>query len=80
MSILQQLVIQILSREACTVEWKGWDMEQLAQRINHDCLGALGGIRAVLDNDQLSDSECIEEIVCILEGIGSNGGSRHDFS
>ena len=36
-------------------------------------------IKAVIDNDSLSDFDCVEEIVCIFEEFGSDGGSRHDF-
>ncbi len=39
-------------------------------------------IKAVIENDSLDDITCfwrIESIVRILEEIGSNGGSRHDF-
>lgn len=43
---------------------------------------ALQDIGAVLDDHSLDDPQCfakIEEIVCIFERLGSNGGSRHDF-
>ena len=39
-------------------------------------------IKAVIEDDSLTDETCfakIEEIVCILESVGSGGGSRHDF-
>jgi len=40
---------------------------------------ALEKIKAVIENDSLSDFECIERIVKIFEQIGSNAGNRHDF-
>ena len=43
---------------------------------------ALNAIKAILADDSLSDPECfakIEEIVCVLEDLGSSGGGRHDF-
>ena len=46
------------------------------------CYEAICKIRAILNDDSLSDPECfmkIEEIVSVLEDIGSDGGSRHDF-
>ena len=43
-------------------------------------LSALRRIKAVVDDDSLSDFECVEKIVLIFEDIGSSGGSRHDFS
>jgi len=36
-------------------------------------------IKAVIENDSLSDFECVEEIVYIFEEFGSDGGNRHDF-
>ena len=36
-------------------------------------------IKTVIENDSLSDFECIERIVKIFEQIGSNAGNRHDF-
>jgi len=40
---------------------------------------ALKKIKAVIDDDSLSDFECVELIVEIFEDIGSSGGGRHDF-
>ena len=50
--------------------------------LESECYKALLKIKQILDDDNLEDKECfdkIEEIVCVLESIGSNGGSRHDF-
>ena len=52
------------------------------QTVEMVCYQALKQIRAILDDDSLSDPECfeqIEEIINVFEDIGSNGGSRHDF-
>lgn len=46
------------------------------------CYVALTKIKEIIQNKDLTDSECffeIEEIVCILESLGSSGGFRHDF-
>ena len=40
---------------------------------------ALQKIKALIEDDGLSDFECVEEIICVLEEIGSLGGGRHDF-
>lgn len=40
---------------------------------------ALQKIKAVIEDDSLSDFECVERIVRLFEEIGSNGGNRHDF-
>ena len=50
--------------------------------IEGKCYSALQKIKTIIEDDSLEDSECfmkIEEIVCALEEIGSDGGLRHDF-
>lgn len=46
------------------------------------CYRALEAIRRIVRDDSLDDEACfrrIEEIVSVLESIGSHGGNRHDF-
>ncbi|MEE1055782.1 MAG: hypothetical protein UH239_00850 [Acutalibacteraceae bacterium] len=43
---------------------------------------ALQKIKTIIEDDSLEDKECfmkIEEIVCLFEALGSDGGNRHDF-
>jgi len=40
---------------------------------------ALRKIKAVIENDSLSDFDCVEAIVRVFEEMGSDGGGRHDF-
>ena len=51
--------------------------------IIHDrCHQALCNIKKILEDETLEDPECfqkIEEIVCVLEALGSDAGLRHDF-
>ena len=50
--------------------------------VRLECYRALNQIKNIIANDALSDRECfmrIEQIVCLLEDIGSDGGERHDF-
>ncbi len=50
--------------------------------VEMHCYMALKRIREILDDDSLDDEACfykIEEIVCLLESMGSDGGARHDF-
>lgn len=50
-----------------------------AELVEMESYKALQKIKAILEDDSLDDFMSIEEIVCVLEGVGSNGGSRHDF-
>lgn len=52
-------------------------------QVETECYKALRKIRDILKNEDNSDEECfarIEEIVGIYEELGSDCGSRHDFS
>lgn len=40
---------------------------------------ALDDIKSVLSNDELSDFDAIEQIVCIMESYRIDCGERHDF-
>ena len=54
----------------------------LSQIVETTCYNALQKIKAIIRDDSLEDRECflkMEEIICVLEEIGSNGGNRHDF-
>lgn len=56
--------------------------EEISKIVEGQCYQALQKIKAIIADDRLEDDACfakIEEIVCVLEEIGSNGGGRHDF-
>ena len=48
--------------------------------VEMKCFQALCKIKAILEDESLEDVDCffkIEEIICALESLGSNGGLRH---
>ena len=50
--------------------------------VRDRCYQAICRIRQILADDMLEDVECfrqIEEILCTLEDLGIDGGTRHDF-
>lgn len=50
--------------------------------MEQECYRTLCRIIAIVKDGALDDAACfqkIEEIVCALEDIGIDGGSRHDF-
>lgn len=78
MELYEEILLRRLRQEgalpAVTV-----DVNRLAEQI---CYQALRKIKAILEDDALDDPACfarIEEIVCVLEELGSDGGVRHDF-
>jgi len=53
-----------------------------AALIEMRCYQALKQIKTIIEKEEPEDAECflrIEEIVRVLEEIGSDGGFRHDY-
>ncbi len=75
---------EIIKKAIQNGEWENYaaDEAHIAEVLQSECYIALAHIRDIVRDDTLQDEECfmrIEEIVCTLERLGSNGGSRHDF-
>ena len=45
---------------------------KMDKRVAEICYDALKDIKIIIENDTLSDFDCVER-------MGSNGGNRHDF-
>ena len=72
----------------CNAIWKGAikiDLpkeEHLKYIIESECYQALCKIKDIINSDDLDDKSCflkIEEIICYVESLGIDCGSRHDF-
>ena len=81
MKVFTQLFIKALERQKVEVRFP--DVEpDLSEKIESVSLATLRRIREIVMDDMLDDPECftkIEEIICTLEFMGSDGGFRHDF-
>ena len=78
MEILQRMIADMISRGEVKLTLSTDTVRYLENR----CFEVLGRIREILADDSLDDPECfqrIEKIVCELENIGVDCGSRHDF-
>ena len=78
MELYKEILVKALEKGHMHVTFSGLRLNA-AEIVEQQSYHALQKIKAAIENDSLSDFECVEEIVCILEQIGSNGGSRHDF-
>ena len=78
MELYQEVLAKMLSQEEIHITFPNLQLNA-NEMIETQCYFALQKIKAIIQNDDLSDFECIEEIVCLLEKLGSNGGNRHDF-
>lgn len=82
MELYQEILCHVLANEKVQVSFPELIHTDVTKIVELECYKALCKIKAILENDALTDSECfqqIEEIVCTFEELGSNGGSRHDF-
>lgn len=81
MELCSQILAEYLSQQDAQVIFPNLQLNA-TEIVELKCYQALLQIKAVIEDEQLDDQACfqqIEKIVCILEDIGSNGGFRHDF-
>lgn len=81
MQLYKEILTQILSNQEIHIAFPNLNINPTVI-IQSESYQALQKIKAVIHDDSLTDNECfmkIEEIICIFEALGSNGGTRHDF-
>lgn len=82
MTLYQEILIRLLENEQIEVHIPALQPETLERIVESVCYQTLEKILEIVHDESLDDAacfQCIEEIVCAYEAIGSNGGSRHDF-
>ena len=52
---------------------------QASEIADTTAISALSEIKSIISDENLSDFDAVEEIVCVLESYGIDVGSRHDF-
>ena len=81
MKLARDILINVLKDTDVKITFTNLDINA-KEIVELTCYQALKEIRKIINDPTLDDASCfsrIEEIVCLLEDIGSNGGSRHDF-
>ena len=81
MELYKEISVNILKNTDVEVIFKNLSIDA-KEIVEMACYKSLSEIKQILADTSLSDNECfekIEEIVCVFEALGSNGGSRHDF-
>ena len=81
MKLYKEILCNLLAKEEVTVSFPNLTLSA-TDIVEMTCYQALKKIKAIIEDTTLEDSLCfmkIEEIVCLLEDLGSDGGSRHDF-
>ena len=81
MELYKEILAKVLEQEEVQITFPNLKVDA-ADIVEGKCYQALREIKAIIEDDSLTDSECflkIEAIVCLLEELGSDGGNRHDF-
>ena len=81
MELYKEIIAHYLSQEEANILFPGLALNA-KEIVEMQCYQALQKIKEIIQDDSLADVECfmqIEEIICALEALGSEGGIRHDF-
>ena len=78
MELFKEILINILMKEDINIFFPNLKFSA-AEIVEFESFSALQKIKAVIEDDSLSDFDCIEKIICVFEENGSGGGNRHDF-
>ncbi len=79
MDLYKEILIHALERGKVEVTFPKMNISEITEGV---CYIALQRIKEIVHDESLNDEGCfmkVEEIICILESIGSDGGFRHDF-
>ena len=78
MELYKEILAKVLEQESIHVIFPDLNINA-SEIVETQSYRALEKIKAIIEDDSLSEFMCIEKIVCVLEEIGSDGGTRHDF-
>ena len=81
MELYKEILAKVLATKEVKITFSDLQIDS-KEIVEMQCYQALQKIKAVIQNDSLTDNECfmkIEEIVCIFEALGGSVGNRHDF-
>ncbi|MCL2367672.1 MAG: hypothetical protein FWC72_01625 [Oscillospiraceae bacterium] len=78
MELYEELLAQAIGKGVLRVAIPHLE-KQTAEIVKQYAYYALKKIKAIIEDDSLSDFDCVERIVQVFEEIGSDGGCRHDF-
>ena len=81
MELYQEILAKLLTQQKVEVVFPNLS-ENPEEMVKGECYKMLSKIKAILEDDSLTDQECfvkIEKIVCLFEEAGSGCKTRHDF-
>jgi len=78
MKLYKEILAKALEKEEMIILFPNLQLNA-NELVQTKCYQALQTIKSIIEDEGLSDFECVEQIVCVFEQLGSSGGSRHDF-
>ncbi len=81
MELWSEILCAILEHQTAEVTFPNLKLNP-KEIVEMECYKALKHIKELIEDEKLNDADCfrkIEEVVRLLESMGSDGGSRHDF-
>ena len=78
MELYKEILAKVLEQEEIHVTFPHLQFSA-GEIVEMQSYQALQKIRAIVADKALTEFDCIEKIVCVLEEIGGNSGGRHDF-
>ena len=78
MDLYKEILSKVIQQEHIEITFPNLQITA-AEIVEGKSYQALQKIKAIIEDDSLSDFMCVEEIVCLLKALGSDGGFRHDF-
>jgi len=76
--LLREILVEIF-KEVQNDMFMDLEIDILHEIFEERCCKSLQEIKSIIEDNTLSDFECVEKIVCVFENIGSHVSYRHDF-
>ena len=77
--LFKEILSGILSKQDIQITFPNLKIDSVTEMVELESYKALKKIKTIMEDDSLSDFDCVEQIVSVFENVGSDGGSRHDF-
>ena len=78
MELFKEILAKVLENEEIHITFPNLEFEGAIELVEMQSLKSLQKIKAIIDNDSLSDFQCIEEIILVFEEAGASS-NRHDW-
>ena len=79
MELYKGILREALAQTEIKVTFENLELRSAGEIVEKACYIALNKIKEAVEDDELSDFDCIEKIIEILDSIGCETEWRHDF-